>query len=172
MKKFFATAALSLLSLCAMAVEPVPMVDVKVDAGFNQLRTDVPRDFGDTVMKAYVKAMNNEIQNGPTGKLDILAVGDRATVVIEEFYNPADFTTQAQNEMARNQMQMNPGAPGARAAFDREYGNGRPETMKVSGYIIFKEKRMPFEETMSKGSPSDWLASQLGREAYRRIRSL
>lgn len=171
MKKLFAAAILSLASLGALAVEPVPMVDVAVDVGFNN-RTDIPHSFGEGVMKAYIKAMNEEIQNGPTGKLDILAVGDRAKVVIEEFYNPSDFVTKSRNEMDRQMMLVNPGAPGARAAFDREYSNGRPEPMKVAGYIVFKDKRIPFEETINKDSPADWLAAQLGREAYRRIRAL
>lgn len=173
MKKIIVAAALSLASLAALAVEPVPMVDVTIDVGFNN-RTDVPRSFGEVVMKAYVKSMNDEIQNGPAGKLDILAVGDRAKVVIEEFYNPSDFATQARNDMDRQMMRVNPGAsaPGVRAAYDREFSNGRPEQMKVAGYIVFKNNRIPFEETINKDAPADWLAAQLGREAYRRIRAL
>lgn len=178
MKKSLFAIFAAALSFAALAVEPVPMVDVKVQPEGMELqtRTAVSRDTETAIIKAYSKALNDAVQE--RGKLDILAVGKRATVVITEYYDPKEFQTAARNDMEDRMAfgagggMVNPSAPGFQRAYDRRYNNGRPEQAKIAGYIEFDGKRMPFEESANAGTPMEWIAADVGRDAFRRILAL
>lgn len=173
----FAVAAM-LPSLSAFAAEPVPMVDVSVSPeGDVRTRTMVPSGFADNVVKSYVGALNDEVQNGSAGKLDVIAVGRRATVVITDYYDPSDFMTKQQNEMDRQSMMLGGVSamnPRAQEAWNREY-NARPDRARVKGYVEFDGRRVSFDipEAMAGSSfAASELAKSVGLEAYQVIRSL
>lgn len=174
----FAAAAALLPSVSAFAAEPVPMVDVSVSpAGDVRTRTLVPSGFADNIVKSYVGALNDEVQNGAAGKLDIIAAGRRASVVITDYYDPTDFMTKQQNDMDRQSMMMGGiGAtnPRAQDAWNREY-SARQDRARVKGYVEFDGRRVPFDipDVMAGSSfAASELAKSVGREAYQVIRSL
>lgn len=163
----FASLALTLaLSTIAVAAGPVPMVDVSVNPDTAaHTRTEVPRDFAERVQKAYVAALNEEIES--SGKVDVIAAGRRATVVITDYYDPSDMQTKADNSHQDVLHRLNPGVP-AGNSFER---TGRPERAYVEGYIEFDGKHLSFKEE-SMNDAASFLATNVGRESFRRIRAL
>lgn len=175
MKKMIFAVIAAVLSMAAFAVEPVPMLNVSATPG--QLRTQVPSDFSGYVHKAYVEALNAEVQEGAAGKLDVIAVGPRASVVITQYFDPADAITAAELRIAEARNEAYSG----RTAFpmSQRLGltpDGRPARAFVEGYVEFEGKRQHFkEESMMPGASAgnaSLLANEVGRQVYRLVRSL
>lgn len=165
-------------SFAASAVEPVPMADVKVapELGTTETRTAVPSSTDAQIRQSYTQAMNEAVQ--ARGTLDILAVGPRAVVVITEYHDPQDFATQSRDRLKRDVTAyggqhplMARGYPQMDSASNGGW-DGRAEQARIAGYIEFDGKRVSFEETAAAGTPMNWLASEVGRTAFRRILAL
>lgn len=170
-KLLIVLAVAGLVSSLTIAAEPVPMADVKIvpDFGSTETRTAVPASTDAQIRQSYTQAMNEAVQ--ARGKLDILAVGPRAVVVITEYYDPQDFATQNQDRMDR-EVRFGGATPWQTRGNSTVSWDGRPEQARIAGYVEFDGKRVSFEETATAGTPMNWLASEVGRTAFRSVLAL
>ncbi len=168
-KKYFAVMGF-FMSAMAFAVEPVPMVDVQVSQELQGAHAGVMAVELDAVRKGYTEALNEEVNR--VGKLDIIAVGPRAKLVITEYSDPSRIglgSSSAFHPGAAPGMELTPQGMAVRES-SRELA--RMERARIAGYVEYGNQRVSFEEEASSGTPLRWLAESAGRQALKVVRAL